>query len=175
MSALLHGPSVKGLISEIYTARRNRAEHPEGKFDSGRRWYPSSREDAGGSGSSTRAPSRAWPYSYMLRCRTRQHVTVLAAAWLAGQDVPEDVIAAVTRLFSGRTAGEARGLIRLESLGVRAADLPAEWLASVGADVSDDAPVLVLCDWLEEHGRGREAVKARARLVAERPAEAVVA
>ena len=63
---------IKVLVAAVYASRKDRTSHPEGKFDSKQRWYPSEIEDADGDGSSTRSPSAAWPYSYMLRCRTAQ-------------------------------------------------------------------------------------------------------
>ena len=86
---------IKGLIAGIYAARKDRQVNPEGSFDKSGRWYPSDAEDAGGDGSKTRSPSRAWPYSYMLRCRTRQHCGVLVARALEGHRVPRDVAVAV--------------------------------------------------------------------------------
>jgi hypothetical protein len=86
---------IKTLVQGIYEARRDRQVNPEGRFDGGGRWYPSDAEDADGDGSRTRSPSRAWPYSYMLRCRTRQHVRVLVERALAGQTVSSDVASAV--------------------------------------------------------------------------------
>ena len=83
------------MIAAIYAARRDRLVNPEGSFDSAGRWYPSAAEDCGGDGRCVRTPSRAWPYSYMLRCRTRQHVSALVAAALAGESVPCDVAEAV--------------------------------------------------------------------------------
>ena len=85
------------LLDYVYRNRRDRAVNPEGEFDDAGRWYPSVREDADGDGSSTRGPSRAWPYSYMLRCRTRQHCAVLVRRALQGHDVPDDVREAVER------------------------------------------------------------------------------
>ncbi len=86
--------AIKTLVQTIYLARRDRAVNPEGRFDNAGRWYPSDREDAGVS-SVLRSPSRAWPYSYMVGCRTRKHVAVLVQRAIAGQDVPADVAAAV--------------------------------------------------------------------------------
>lgn len=88
-------------VKLAYAARRQRRVNPEGGFDRKGRWYPSDREDADGDGSSTRSPSRAWPYSYLLRCRTRQHVRVLVGRALARHDVPEDI---------SRALAEAAGL-----------------------------------------------------------------
>jgi len=102
---------VARLVREIYGARRDRKTHPEGAFDKQKRWYPSACEDADGDGSSTRSPSAAWPYSYMLRCRTRQHVKVLVERGLAGLPVPDDVARALKRektpllVFTEQAAG----------------------------------------------------------------------
>ena len=71
--------SRQDLIAAVYEARRRRLLHPEGEFDKGGRWYPSEREDCGVS-SSIRSPSRRWPYSYMVACRTKKHVKALAEA-----------------------------------------------------------------------------------------------
>ena len=89
---------IKSLTAIIYSARKSRTTNPEGRFDSAGRWYPSDREDLEGDGSSVRSPSRAWPYSYMLRCRTRQHCRALVEACLAGLEVPVDVARAVSAI-----------------------------------------------------------------------------
>jgi hypothetical protein len=83
--------TTKSLVAAVYAARKDRSVHPEGEFDKHGRWYPSAREDADGDGSSTRSPSAAWPYSYMLHCRTRKHCAVLVERALQGLDVPPDV------------------------------------------------------------------------------------
>jgi len=86
----------KSLIRSIYEARRDRMIHPEsGCWDKAGRWYPSDREDAGDVRGRIRSPSRAWPYSYMLACRTRKHCAVLVEAALRGESVPSDVSRAV--------------------------------------------------------------------------------
>ena len=61
----------KNDIQTVYTARKERIIHPEGKFDNASRWYPSESEDADGFTRNLRSPSRAWPYSYMTGARTR--------------------------------------------------------------------------------------------------------
>ena len=61
----------------VFIRRKNRTEHPPGKFDSAGRWYAS--EEIQGY---IRAPSRAYPYSQMVHCRTLDHV-----AWFNGVDV----------------------------------------------------------------------------------------
>lgn len=52
---------------------QNRDQHPEGKFDNGGRWYPSSEEQQECCGA-IRSPSRAHPYSYLVHCRSLEHV-----------------------------------------------------------------------------------------------------
>lgn len=54
-----------------YIRRKNRAEHPAGKFDSAKRWYPNPCE--GLDVSNFRSPSHAFPFSYLLACRTAAH------------------------------------------------------------------------------------------------------
>lgn len=67
-------PSEADAITEAalrYTFRRDRAEHPSGKTDNAGRWYPHASEKL--DTSAYRAPSRAWPWSYMHACRTIAH------------------------------------------------------------------------------------------------------
>jgi hypothetical protein len=78
-------------ITDVYEMRRTRAVNPEGEIDDGSRWHPSKRENPDGSVNQCRSPSRAWPYSYLVHCRTRKHCRVLVEAALAGKDVPDDV------------------------------------------------------------------------------------
>jgi len=59
-----------------YLARRDRRKHPAGRFDNGGRWYPDESE-ARACCATIRAPSRRWPYSLMLHCRTAKHVAAL--------------------------------------------------------------------------------------------------
>lgn len=94
---LVHERLVKALAKAVFEGRKSRAVNPEGEFDKQGRWYPGVREDAAGSGSRTRYPSRAWPYSYMLRCRTREHSTILVERALNGLDVPSDVSSVVSQ------------------------------------------------------------------------------
>lgn len=64
-------------IDLVYRARKDRvACAPEGEYDRQRRWYPSGRET--GSGLSVRAPSAAYPYSYIKACCAKKHVQNLA-------------------------------------------------------------------------------------------------
>jgi len=59
-----------------YLARQRRDRHPKGKFDSAGRWYPSNSE-VRDCCERIRSPSRRWPYSLMLHCRTAKHVAAL--------------------------------------------------------------------------------------------------
>lgn len=59
-----------------FLARQDRTQHPDGKPDKGGRWYPSDAEyqlccDK------IRRPSRSYPWSYMVHCRTAEHVANL--------------------------------------------------------------------------------------------------
>lgn len=56
-----------------YIHRQNRSENPSGKFDSAGRWYPSDAEQHACC-NAIRSPSRHWPYSLMLHCRTAEHI-----------------------------------------------------------------------------------------------------
>jgi len=71
---------MKRTLSEIdlaYLARKFRLVNPRGKFDDGGRFYPD--EEAEGGIPNVRPPSRAWPYSYMLACRTKKWCAQLPA------------------------------------------------------------------------------------------------
>lgn len=59
-----------------YIARRDRTAHPDGKFDGAKRWYPSDAERCECC-DSVRSPSRAYPFSYMVHCRTIGHIAAL--------------------------------------------------------------------------------------------------
>lgn len=104
----------KEIIAEVYLSRQDRSVHPEGEFDDGGRWYPSNREDCGGDGTCVRSPSRKWPYSYLVRCRRKQHCAVLVEALIAGKDVPEDVMEGARRVLVrlGWDGGAALGIVR---------------------------------------------------------------
>lgn len=61
---------------QIYIERKSRAKHPDGEFDSGGRWYPTAAEKCSCC-DTIRKPSRSWPYSLMLHCRTASHIANL--------------------------------------------------------------------------------------------------
>ena len=60
------------LIAAIeYKKLQDRAKHPDGTFDKQGRWYPDEQSDCC---KAIRSPSRAYPYSYMVHCRTANHL-----------------------------------------------------------------------------------------------------
>lgn len=66
------------LAAVRYIRRRDRIEHPAGKTDNGGRWYPANSECL--DTSFYRSPSRQWPWSYMLACRTAAHCAQMHGA-----------------------------------------------------------------------------------------------
>ena len=61
---------------QTFIARRDRTQHPAGSFDKKSRWYPNESEQQSCC-SAIRGPSRAWPYSLLVHCRTAGHVAAL--------------------------------------------------------------------------------------------------
>jgi hypothetical protein len=61
---------------KLYEDRQSRQQHPDGNFDNAGRWYPSADEKCSCCGE-VRGPSRAYPYSYMVHCRTSKHIEQL--------------------------------------------------------------------------------------------------
>ena len=59
-----------------YGMRRARLTHPDGEFDYGGRWYPSEYEHCECC-EDIREPSRAWPLSRMMHCRSSGHLSAL--------------------------------------------------------------------------------------------------
>lgn len=59
----------KEMINQIYMELKERMIHPAGKFDNGGRWYAEN-----DSLISVRTPSRAFPYSEMVACRSKKYV-----------------------------------------------------------------------------------------------------
>ena len=104
----------KQWVMALYTMRQERRSHPEGKFDKQRRWYPSIREDCNDVIGKAWGPSKAWPYNYMLRARTKTHCRQLVYAALWGQDVPDDVwrcCPAREKFTPGTALGEVRDYV----------------------------------------------------------------
>jgi hypothetical protein len=72
-----------------YIDRQARREHPSGRFDNAKRWYPDASEKSP-SVIAAREPSRAFPNSYNTAARSLKH-----CAWLHGADetITRDVVA----------------------------------------------------------------------------------
>lgn len=64
------------IAAKEYQNRQERKTHPQGTFDKAGRWYPDEEEHCNCC-NAIRSPSRAYPYSYMTHCRTKQHVANL--------------------------------------------------------------------------------------------------
>lgn len=65
---------------KMYEDLQSRKIHPAGKFDKAGRFYPSEKFSCC---SNIRSPSRAFPYSYMVHCRTLGHVCNQSGVLLA--------------------------------------------------------------------------------------------
>ncbi|MEO8287111.1 MAG: hypothetical protein ABI670_11830 [Chloroflexota bacterium] len=65
-------PKLKAAV-ETYRALQDRSKHPDGYFDEIGRWYPSDDEFQDCCGK-IGSPTKKFPYSYMLHCRTAVHV-----------------------------------------------------------------------------------------------------
>jgi hypothetical protein len=61
--------SYPDFVKEVYKMLQEREIHPGGTFDSGGRFY-AYHDDL----IDVRAPSRAWPNSHMIACRTLKYV-----------------------------------------------------------------------------------------------------
>lgn len=72
-ASLTRLPAVRAAIR--YLRRRERLEHPAGGPARGGRWYPDASE--GLNTAMYRTPSRAFPWSYMLPCRSIRHCAQL--------------------------------------------------------------------------------------------------
>lgn len=70
----------KEVIKTIYERRQARIEHPSGRTDNGGRWYPSDDEHCDCC-NMVRQPSRAYPWSLMVHCRTKKHIKNLVEKW----------------------------------------------------------------------------------------------
>ena len=63
-------PNTFAIAEKRWNQLKNREIHPEGTFDKGGRWYPDMKLEC----CNVRSPSRAYPYSLMLHCRSWEHV-----------------------------------------------------------------------------------------------------
>ncbi len=68
--------------AERYIRQRDRIEPPDGGTDNAGRWYPEASEQL--DTRRYRYPSRTWPWSYMVACRTIAHCAKL-------EGIPEKV------------------------------------------------------------------------------------
>jgi hypothetical protein len=105
---------VKAIADGVWQRRQDRAVHPEGTFDKAKRFYPSDREEADDVVGEVRSPSRAWPYSYMTRCRTRSHCRALVERGMRGLDTPPDVQSAIA-WAADRRSGSTTPLIAVKA------------------------------------------------------------
>jgi len=62
--------------ARCYLRRKERKEHPRGKFDDAGRWYPAW-EEVQGCCWLVLPPSRSFPYRLLNHCRTARHVAAL--------------------------------------------------------------------------------------------------
>ena len=62
-----------------YESRQARTSHPRGEFDSGGRWFPHPSMERQPCCDKIRQPSRSYPYSLNLHCRSKHHVASLYA------------------------------------------------------------------------------------------------
>lgn len=99
-----------------YVKRRDRDEHPAGNTDRGGRWYPNDSENL--DTRYYRSPSREYPWSYMLACRTLAHCAQLEgckdlllarriARVIDTTRTPEEAVQA-TRLVTSKSRKDAR-------------------------------------------------------------------
>ena len=64
------------LAAKVFIDRKHRLKHPDGDFDSAKRWYPDASEECDCC-SGIRTPSRSYPFSLMVHCRSAEHVANL--------------------------------------------------------------------------------------------------
>lgn len=84
LSAILT-PNQRLLARQLYQERKIRIVDPDGTFDNAKRFYPSATEMQPCC-KFIRRPTRAWPYSLMLHCRTLRHCQALIhAGWLPSE------------------------------------------------------------------------------------------
>jgi hypothetical protein len=71
---LLERMTEKEVVEYLYEQRQSRELHPCGDFDNQGRWYPDEEEEECDCCESVRTPSRKWPYSKMVHCRSKKHI-----------------------------------------------------------------------------------------------------
>ena len=68
---------MKDPIDYLYKARLRGIVYPNGKTGKGNKWHPSDEEQCSCC-KSIREPSRAYPWSLMTHCRSKNHIRTLA-------------------------------------------------------------------------------------------------
>ena len=71
-----NAPDMISAAVQCYLDRRALITHPRGTVDAGGRWHPDATERQECC-RRIRPPSRAWPWSLMLHCRTARHIANL--------------------------------------------------------------------------------------------------
>ena len=61
---------MKEAINKVHALLRDRKIHPCGYFDKAGRWHSDNSDLI-----KVRPPSRSWPYSQMIACRSKKYVT----------------------------------------------------------------------------------------------------
>lgn len=92
------------LIQLAYLARRHRIVNPRGTFRRGC-WYPDELRENGIP--AVRSPSRNWPYTYLLACRTLKWVRQLPL-----RTIREDAASAERAIETGRLRRDEYGAWR---------------------------------------------------------------
>jgi hypothetical protein len=118
-----------------YNALRERRRNPAGRFDQAGRWYPAQRHSCC---DRIRGPSRAYPYSYLVHCRTLEHV-------LHDHGADEEVRREVRSLEAGR-----RGRVAA----LRCARLREPWTAYKQVAVRADGALVSVYDGQTQYAPG---------------------
>lgn len=155
LKKLMKEPALKAAVLSLFVSRSGRWSHPDGTFDSAGRFYPADTEKVLDSFDGIRRPTRSWPYSYMLRARTRDHCKrlVLASLVAKGSDsLPKDVVAEVGELpFRAIMIGRML-LPKAYAADAEGIALAASALADFVAGNSEPLRWGVLADWLADRG-----------------------
>lgn len=72
--------TIETIISQVFEQAKTRMIHPYGKFDHAKRWEPKGLLAAHCESGYIRSPSRAYPFSLMVHCRTKKFITKLLTA-----------------------------------------------------------------------------------------------
>lgn len=62
------------MAASVYISRKYLRTDPHGRFDRAGRWYPSDLMEWADCCGKIRYPSRKWPFSYMVHCRSLTHI-----------------------------------------------------------------------------------------------------